>query len=482
MNLTLAACCGVLLVVLSAIDWRRAVKAALFLAVVEGALRKWAFPQASQLIYFAKDLVLVGAYIRYFCVDFRNTPGRLSENLKTLLMFAVGWAFWETFNSGTGSIAAGLFGWRAYVIYLPVCFLVSDLFRNADGLRRFLQVYCAFALPVALLGVAQFYAPTDSPLNVYAHSASAGEESRVAVFGEDEFVRVTGTFSYISGYSSYLVVIVALLLPVITWSRGKLWQGWLWLTLALAIGNATMTGSRATVLGVGIVLVGFALINWLTGSPAERAREWVTILALAAAVTATVYFFQKSMTAVHQRTEDSMEEGRGRLLGAMIEPFEFMRDAGLFGHGCGIAQPSVDALRSALNLPPPAYAFASPTDAENSRVLMELGVPGFLLWYSMRIGLVVALWKTRSRLKSPFLRQVALGAFLVLLFQLFTITMFAHTSNFYHWFLVGFIFLLPKLESTPSVDQISPRTKTHRVVRRLQVPRRQRPEPHAAAH
>jgi hypothetical protein len=368
------------------------------------------------------------------------------------------------------------------VIYLPVCFLVSDLFRNADELRRFLQLYCGLALPVALLGVAQFYAPPDSPLNVYAHSASAGEEFRVAVFGEDEYVRVTGTFSYISGYSSYLVVIVALLLPLVTWVQGKFWQSWLWLTLALAIGNATMTGSRATVLGVGIVLVGFAVINWLTGVPAERAREWVTILALIAAVAATVYYFQKAMTAVQQRTEDTMEEGKNRVFGAVIEPFEFMRDAGLFGHGCGIAQPSVDALRNVLNLPPPAYAFASPTDAENSRVLMELGVPGFLLWYSMRIGLVVALWKTRARLRSPFLRQVALGAFLVLLFQLFTITMFAHTSNFYHWFLVGFIFLLPRLDITQVGAQPRPLANARRVSRRFPVRRRLRPQPHAAAH
>src|SRR4029078_13281845 len=71
---------------------------------------------------------------------------------------------------------------------------------------------------------------------------------------------------------------------------------------------------------------------------------------------------------------------------------------------------------------------------------------GFLLWYGLRIALVVALWRTRRQRKSPFLRQIGLGAFLVLLFQLFSVTVFGPTSNCFHWFLVGFIGLLPKLD------------------------------------
>jgi hypothetical protein len=39
----------------------------LILVVLEGALRKWVLPQASQFIYFLKDFVLIGAYLRYFC-------------------------------------------------------------------------------------------------------------------------------------------------------------------------------------------------------------------------------------------------------------------------------------------------------------------------------------------------------------------------------------------------------------------------------
>jgi hypothetical protein len=32
----------------------------------EGALRKWVLPQASEMIYFLKDVVLIGAYLNFY--------------------------------------------------------------------------------------------------------------------------------------------------------------------------------------------------------------------------------------------------------------------------------------------------------------------------------------------------------------------------------------------------------------------------------
>ncbi|MDY7015804.1 MAG: hypothetical protein SVX43_19855, partial [Cyanobacteriota bacterium] len=47
-------------------NWKGAVKAVFFILVIEGALRKWILPQASDAIYFLKDFVLLAAYLRYF--------------------------------------------------------------------------------------------------------------------------------------------------------------------------------------------------------------------------------------------------------------------------------------------------------------------------------------------------------------------------------------------------------------------------------
>jgi hypothetical protein len=462
MNFALLILGGGALALCGLLRWRLAVFGALLLVVLEGAIRKWALPQASQMVYFAKDFLLLGAYARYFLIDDRKRAPGFGEGLNTLLVCAAGWTFLESFNFENGSLLAGLFGWKSYVMYIPLCFMVPALFDGERALAQSLRYYLAIALPVGLLGVAQFSAGSDSPLNVYAAGADSGsgDSGNIAIFGEDAYVRITGTFSYISGYGTYLTVTLALLLPLLAWSRSVAWRLTLGCTLALVIANAAMTGSRSVAIGAALVLAGYIALSAVTGVEGQRSHTWVNILAVGVAVVAVGLFYDRAVTALQQRVEAGVESGEGqrRLLAAIVEPWDYFGDAGFFGHGNGIAQPAVEALRRTLHLPPAVYDFASPTDAENSRVLMELGIPGFLLWYGMRIGLVIALWQTRNRLRSSFLRALALGAWLVLFYQLFTITTFNPTANIYHWFLAGFILLLPRLDAQnaprPAAPQI----------------------------
>jgi hypothetical protein len=83
---------------------------------------------------------------------------------------------------------------------------------------------------------------------------------------------------------------------------------------------------------------------------------------------------------------------------------------------------------------------------------MELGVPGFVLWYGLRLALILSLWRTHRHLRVPFLRQVALGGLLVLFFQFFSLMTYVHTSALYHWFITGFILLLPQLDRPTLVN------------------------------
>jgi hypothetical protein len=102
-------------------------------------------------------------------------------------------------------------------------------------------------------------------------------------------------------------------------------------------------------------------------------------------------------------------------------------------------------LRRALDLPAgeviPTYY-----EAEMGRIALELGPIGFLFWYGLRVSLIIALMSTFWKLKRPFLRQLALTAFLIQAIQLNGQLVFHHTFSIYYWFLSSFIFLLPRLE------------------------------------
>jgi signal transduction histidine kinase len=80
------------------------------------------------------------------------------------------------------------------------------------------------------------------------------------------------------------------------------------------------------------------------------------------------------------------------------------------------------------------------------RIALELGPIGFLFWYGLRISLVIALFWTYWNVKSQFLRQLALTAFLIQAILFNGQLVFHHTFSVYYWFFSSFIFLLPRLE------------------------------------
>src|SRR5712691_11334424 len=191
---------GVLLVsvglgALGVLRWRVAVIAALILAVFEGALRKWVLPEFGQWIYFAKDLLLIGAYVGFWGPRVvRRQRQRLWHPANDLLVAFSVLAVLELANPSLPSLMLGLFGIKAYLIYVPLMYMVPFIFVDVQELRKFWYWYLILAVIPLTLGVMQFGAPADSVLNRYAWDDVVASE--IATFGSSTRVRITGTFSY----------------------------------------------------------------------------------------------------------------------------------------------------------------------------------------------------------------------------------------------------------------------------------------------
>ncbi|MFM5946361.1 MAG: hypothetical protein ACKO9G_23875, partial [Dolichospermum sp.] len=80
------------------------------------------------------------------------------------------------------------------------------------------------------------------------------------------------------------------------------------------------------------------------------------------------------------------------------------------------------------------------------RVVLEIGLFGFILWYALRLYLIFSLLGIFLKLKSPFLRNLALVTFLFHAINFTGQLVFNTTFGIYYWFFAGFIFLLPQLE------------------------------------
>ena len=437
---------AIVVITFSSSNWKLSVKTVLVLVIIEGALRKWALPQASQLIYFLKDFVLIGAYLGYFAGS--QPKNRLPVRDKTIKGLAYLVAFWcafEILNPALGSPIIGIFGARNYLLYIPLMWLIPSLFSSEEELYKFLRHYLLLLIPVGLLAIAQYFSPPGSPINVYA----ADMEQQIAMSGDT--IRVTGTFSYLAGYTIYLSVCFTLLLPMILRQQTRIWK---WLTIAefslIAI-TSFMTGSRGLIIFLVLATVGYVCVEGFRDFSAVINSFSKLLIPAVVGFVLVVTKFQDALASFTTRANNN-NDIPSRIIGGFIEPFQLFQHALFSGYGVGATFQANGTIRSFFNLPAGEHISVF-LEAEPGRVAMELGAIGFLFWYGLKIVLVVAIWKVYRQLKQPFLKQLALTIFLFQSINITGLFVFNHSANLYYWFLNGFIFLLPQLELIESWKQ-----------------------------
>lgn len=423
-------------VIVIPLQWRTCVKLVLVIVVVEGAIRKWVLPGASQFIYFFKDFLVLAAYLKFFSRSglppVTEPSERRFRGLMTMSMIFIGL---EIMNWNLGSPLLGVFGARNYLLYIPLVYLIRDLFRSRAELVTFVQRYLLLVIPVALLAVKQHISPPDSFWNIYARNEDIG----TAMIGQA--VRVTGTFSYIAGFSSFLQTAAALTIPLLILELPPIWK-WMMRTVFVSIiASILLTGSRGPILVMGAFLISYFLLN-------RNFRYYRLYRKLLIPVSAFAIIGLGWMGP-----QISLFVGRGaggsdllpRMLDALTQPVRSITDVGVAGYGVGSAYQAADVIRETFGLPlgNPIPVFL---ESEPQRVMYEIGPFGFALWYLLRLSLIAALWRTYLRAQVPLYRELALTACLIHATSLTSQMVFQITFMVYYWFLAGFVLLLPRLE------------------------------------
>jgi hypothetical protein len=421
--------------------WRTAIQLALVLMVFEGAIRKWLVPGAQDLIYFAKDVLLLGAYVGFF----RDRP-RLRLRLPALpalyvvLALAALLGLLQIFNPALPNLLVGIFGFKAYFFYVPLLFVVPAAFPDDAALYRFLRRYALLAIPVSLLAVAQFFSPASSPLNTYARS---GEDAYVATFGSSTYVRVTATFSFITGYTTYLLAMAILILGLLGAGRWR-FRGHLPMfgALGMTLLGMLMSGSRGPVL---LLLLLFPFYWWLAvirerGGGATFSRLVLALALMAGTLSLTS---QKAVDAFLGRAA-GVSDVSNRVSSPLLSPFELLPDAGLVGFGIGATHQT--AMTLAPNVVPYSWLHGLLVEVESGRVMLELGPIGFLLIYFTRLYLTVYAFLQARRLRTRFHRAMATASFLFLLAAIPGGVVFDVTSDLYYWFFAGLLMLVVRLD------------------------------------
>jgi hypothetical protein len=430
---------GIVAMVWSTWRWKDAVRVALVLVILEGAIRKWLLPGAQDLIYFAKDVFLLGAYIGFFRERHR-LRGRIPRfpGLTALLAVAALYGLLEGLNPHLPNLLVGVLGFKAYFFYVPLLWVVPATFSSPGELALFLRRYALLAIPVGLLATAQFFSSPTSFLNTYARPGE-GEIFYATTFGSSGFVRVTGTFSFISGYTSYLLAMSILILGLLGASRWR-FRGNLLIFLALAMTflGILMSGSRGPVL---LLLFLLPLYWWLAvvqeqGGGAIFGR---IVLGLGMVLGLVSYAGQDAINAFYGRVATASDVS-GRLAAPFILPFDLLPRAGLFGYGIGATHQTAVAVTPGV--PPYSWTGGLVVEGETGRIMVELGGVGFVLMFLIRIILALsALFRSRA-VRSPYFRGLATACFLFLLSQIIGGIVFDVVTGVYYWFFAGLLGLV----------------------------------------
>jgi hypothetical protein len=339
------------------------------LLIFEGALRKWIFPPLSAPLLLVRDPI--GVMIIFEAYRENKWPEKWSAITGILSAAVLGICVIQLV-AGDNTWFAGLYGLRSYLLPFPVAFIMGENLDEQE-LRKFGYWTMMILLPMTLLEIAQYLAPTGSFLNKGAYEGGS------QIMYTEAHVRASGTFSFVTGTYSFGPLAAAFILYGFV--NEKLAPRWLlWASGFALLLSVPIIGSRTLVYelaGIGIC----AAIGALCGVTQlfQSLKFAFPFLAIAFLVSLLPLFSEASNSLNARFRQASNSEGsltnavEERTFGSMfytIEHTDFASNP--LGHGMGVGAAAV----TKLTLGDVAFVAG---EGEFDRLVYELGpFPGLL--------------------------------------------------------------------------------------------------------
>lgn len=465
----LVAGAGTILVVIN--SWRKGLYFFLVWLLFEDLARK--FLGNNMAIYFAKDIFLLIVYLSFFAAYRRKDPDLHTFRppfLPVLLVF-----FWygalQVFNPASTSIFYGPLGIKLYFYYIPLVFVGYAIINSEADLRKFLNINLGLMFIIALLGIVQSIAGPRflNPEILAGDIRSLSETYRTSSAGIQVY-RPTSIFVSTGRFGDLLIVAWFLVFGfsgylLLRDRRGRLFA---FLSLAVTAAACVMCMSRGVFLwSIISAIVGSVAFIW--GAPWRQGEALRTIRALQRAVLGigvaiVVLLFAYpdaflSRLAVYSETLDPrsptselVHRARDYPLQNFLAAFDYPRWP--YGYGIGTISLGGQYVSRFFHTRPPVGA----VEGGFGTIVVEMGILGLILWAAVSGAIAFSAWRIVRGLKGSPWFPLAFMIFLyaiVLLLPMTFISIDAYQDfilNAYLWLLLGILFRLPKLASTPELS------------------------------
>jgi hypothetical protein len=358
-----------------------------FLWIFEGALRKWILPSLATPLLIVRDPVAIYLIIKaiHLNVKFSNVY-LVGAYVITLLSLII------TLTFGHGNLFVGIYGARIMLLHFPLIFIIGAVFTKEDIIKMG-YVLLGINILMTLIVYLQFISPQSAFINI-----GLGGEGSSGFSGAMGYFRPPGTFSFITGLSSFYIMVSVFVFyfwlsdtPV---SKILLYAS----TLAL-IFSLPLTVSRTAV--GGVLLVGlFAFLGSAT-SLKTLMRIVLTIIVLFALfiiLQQTTSVFSLGTEVFMSRVDTASEHSGGfeesffsRAMDGFIDPIVRLMKLPLFIGNLGMGTNAGAQMLSGSN----GFLIA---EDELSRISGEQGLILGGVIIVLRLGLALSLFLKSIRL------------------------------------------------------------------------------------
>jgi hypothetical protein len=417
------------------------------LVILEGAIRKWALPQFSSALFFIKDPFVI--YIYWLCFYYKLFP----RNFYFVLTMFMALLFYFLMSLQSliipFNILAGIYGWRTYFFFLPLAFIIGELYGMKE-LKRIARFTCIAAIPICILTFIQYRSPLDSYIN---KNVGLGESIGFTVI--EDIVRPSGTFSFTTGQTTFIsTVLLMLLYNFFLKKEERFLNPVLFCVCIFAFfANLAVSGSRAAYVSCIIILLFLLLASFIL----LRKKQGFSILTylsfgLIIAVLVFSFIFEREWDIINRR-QAMAEAQEGSIFTRMASLFidiQFFKSTNppLLGYGLGLSSGGGSFLVTGIS----KFGLAETDWARNvleAGLLLGTGYIFYRIFLTIDIVNAAIKGTILSRNPAPFL---FLG-FVVPSLLIGSITGNG-TSNIYNWLFVGFAFAVNRIYLTrPEVEK-----------------------------
>ena len=454
---------GVVLALVILSRWRLGLYLFLVWVVFEDFARKYLGNDI--YTFFGKDILLAVVYAAFFLRRGPRSEKLFRPRFWLPLIAFFFWATMEAFNFRTPSPIYGLLGLKLYFYYVPLMFIGYALVRTEFELRRFLLFNMLVAGVVSFLGIIQaiFGQQLLNPEVLDESLRDLGDLNRVSPITGLVFNRPTSVFVSDGRFSAYLILMFIVGLGTIGYLIQKkwVWSKAIYLCFGLVFTAILLSGVRTAFLfGAFSIVAMLAAMYWgqrLNREQVRRIYKTLRNLAMlgAAGTLCLIIFFP---TALASRwafyTETLSPQGRGSVLQLRVWSYPvtelvrvFSMPEALLGRGLGTASLGSQYVTRFLHAPPPGIS------VENGygQMLLEVGLPGVILWLIFTSAVVLSCWNVVKRLRNTPLLSLSFAVTWYAIVVLFPLT-YVGLSTYqdyivtaFLWILIGVLFRLPQL-------------------------------------